>query len=260
MSPKKTIEPEILDGVSGEPAGGSIPASEELEAALREATAALEAGQAGGRGGDASPDKLILEALSGELQSIKKEYEGKVSEFEELREERDVAVAELADQKDQHLRLQAEFDNFRRRSLKERQEAFQYGNQDIVKDLLTTVDNLERAAAHARRAERGDPDALLEGVDLVSRELLGVFGKYGVTVIEALNRPFDPSVHEAMGQIEDASVPPNTVVQVLQTGYQLRDRMLRPAMVMVSKPAAGGQVSAKAAKPGAGSTEESQSE
>lgn len=240
MRPKKTQGGE-------EPSAGTIAPGEELEAALQEASEAVESQQAAaaptqGDFDGSSPDKLMIQALSAELQSIKAEYEDRLAEHEEL--------------KDQHLRLQAEFENFRRRSLKERQEAFQYGHQDILKDLLTTIDNLDRASQHAEGSGGGDLQALLAGVDLVSRELLGVFGKYGVSEIEALNRPFDPALHEAMGQLEDATVVPSTIVQVLQNGYMLRDRMLRPALVMVSRLPEGGKIDAKTAKPDASSAEE----
>ena len=132
-------------------------------------------------------------------------------------------------------RLQAEFENFRRRGLRERQEAFQYGHQNLVKDLLSAVDNLERAVEHSENSAGGDLQNLLQGVELVLRELLGALGMHGVRVIEAANEPFDPAVHEAMSQFTDPSVPTNTVVQVLQKGYQLRDRLLRPARVIVSR-------------------------
>ena len=211
----------------GEPSGGALDPGEELEAALREASAALDAHPAQtGPGGAApgvadTPDKITIEALSNELQALKEEYETTTKELEELRE--------------RHVRLQAEFDNFRRRGLKERQEAHQFGHQNLVKDLLATVDNLDRAIEHAEKSEGEDLQGLLQGVELVRRELLGALGQHGVSVIEALGQPFDPALHEAMAQIPDDSVASGTVVQVLQKGYELRDRMLRPARVVVSK-------------------------
>ena len=227
---KPKPEPEIDDPTTaeGEPSGGTLAASDELEAALREATEAVEAREAE-RQADAStaagsPDKVLLEALSEELQSLKKEFEDLTKERDELQ--------------DRHLRLQAEFENFRRRGLKERQEAHNFGHQNIVKDLLPTVDNLERAIAHSVESAEGsggeDLQALLQGIELVRRELLGVLDKHGVSRIEAGGQLFDPAVHEAMSQVVDDSVPPGKVVQVLEEGYQLRDRMLRPARVIVS--------------------------
>jgi molecular chaperone GrpE len=133
------------------------------------------------------------------------------------------------------LRLQADFENFRRRALREKTEAHQYGHQNLVKDLLSAVDNLERAIDHARGSGGGDLESLLRGVELVRRELLTAFAKHGVTQVEAVGRPFDPALHEAMAQIPDASAAPNTIVEELQKGYLVRDRLLRPARVVVTR-------------------------
>jgi molecular chaperone GrpE len=210
-----------------EPSEGSLPASDELEAALREASESVEARQEAredtqkGAEKASSADELIMEALSTELQSLKGEYESTTAELETL--------------KDKHLRLQAEFENFRRRGLKEREEAHKFGHQNLVKDLLTSVDNLDRAIEHAEQSDGGDLQGLLQGVELVRRELLGALGKHGVALIDTDEVAFDPSVHEAMAQLEDGSVPANTILQVLEKGYQLWDRMLRPARVVVSR-------------------------
>ena len=210
MSAKK--DKEGWEGVAEEAEGGALAPSPELEEALREAEQAVEARQAARHAGEGEkPDEGVdpeeLQALRGEL--------------EELQE--------------RHLRLQADFENHRRRTLKERQEAHQYGHENIVKDLLGSVDNLDRAIDHARQNESGDFESMLQGVELVRRELLGALGKHGVTEIEADGATFDPNVHEAMAQQEDGSVPPGTVLVVLQKGYLLRDRLLRPARVVVSK-------------------------
>lgn len=227
MSDPRDNDLDPADESADEPSGGSLPPSDELEAALREATESVEARAAERDGGSTSgsADKVLLEALSEELQSGKQQ-------FEELSKERD-------DLQERLLRLQAEFENFRRRGLKERQEAHNYGHQNLVKDLLPTVDNLDRAIAHSAESAEGsggeDLQALLQGIELVRREFLGVLGKYGVSKIEADKKPFDPAVHEAMTQVVDDSVPNGTVIQVLEEGYQLRDRMLRPSRVVVSK-------------------------
>jgi len=212
--------------------GPQLTGTEELEAALRAAIESKDArdAAAGGEaaGGDApmSMDKATIEVLSHELQELKAAFEEREAELEAA--------------KDRHLRLQAEFENFRRRSLKEKQETALYGPQNLVKDLLTTVDNLERAIEHSEQSGDADLKSLLQGVELVQRELLGSLANHGVAVVEADGQPFDPAVHEAMGQVPTDDVPPNTVVEVLQKGYLLRDRLLRPARVIVSAPAAGG--------------------
>ena len=133
------------------------------------------------------------------------------------------------------VRLQADFENFRRRATKERTETQQYGHQNLVKDLLATVDNLERALDHARQSEAGDSNSLLQGVELVQREFLAALTKHGVVRIDADGQPFDPAVHEAMAQVPDETVAPNTIIEELQAGYTLRGRLLRPSRVVVSK-------------------------
>ncbi len=203
-------EKEGWESFAEEASAGSLAPSEELEDALREAAEAVEAreaarkgGAAGGRGGGGAE----LEALRAEVEQLR----------------------------DRYVRLQADFDNHRRRQLKERQEALQYGHENLVKDLLGTVDNLDRAIEHASRSDGGDFDSMLQGVELVRRELHGALAKHGMSEIEAEGMPFDPNVHEAMAQREDDTVPANTVVEVFQKGYRLRDRLLRPARVVVSK-------------------------
>jgi molecular chaperone GrpE len=150
-------------------------------------------------------------------------------------DELEMARRELEEAGDRFMRLQAEFENFRRRSLKERQESLQYGHQNLVKDLLASVDNLERALAHSQEDASADMESVVQGVELVKRELLGALGKHGVKVIEPLGEAFDPAFHEAMGQLPDASVEPNSVLEVLQKGYMINDRMLRPARVLLAR-------------------------
>ena len=220
-SPGPGRESEGWESLSEEASEGVLTPNEELERALREATEAVEAREASRPGAASSP-----------LEAPEREAGGPSAGLEALR-------AELEERQDRFLRLQADFENFRRRTLREREEAYQYGHQNLVKDLLPTVDNLERAIEHARKSGREDLDGVLQGIDLVRRELMGVLAKHGVTEIEALGQAFDPSVHEALAQIEDPTVPANTVVQVFQKGYRLRDRLLRPAQVVVSRGAGG---------------------
>jgi molecular chaperone GrpE len=143
--------------------------------------------------------------------------------------------AEYAELKDKHLRLAAEYDNFRRRSLKERQDLHNYANENVFKELLPIVDNLERAVTHARKEEqRPDSENLLQGIELTHRSLLQILAKHGVVEIEAQGKPFDPQVHEAVRRVPSSEHQPGTVVEVYQKGYRLKDRMLRPAMVAVA--------------------------
>jgi molecular chaperone GrpE len=198
-------DPEGWESLS-EDGGGSLAPNAELEEAMREAMAAVEARESEARRGAGAGDAPALQQ-------------------------------EVAALQDRLLRLQADFENFRKRTLREREEAYLYGHQNLVKELLPTVDNLERAIEHAR-GEGADLEGLLQGVELVLRELQSVLARSGVAQIEAEGKPFDPALHEAMGAQPTADVPPNTVTQVFQKGYRLRDRMLRPARVMISSPAA----------------------
>jgi len=188
----------------------SIEGADEL---IKEATEAQQAREGGGI------DESI-QAGEGDVLGM----EG----IEALRQELEVA-------KDRYLRIQADFDNFRRRTLRERQELQTYGHENFVKDLLPTVDNLERTLDHAA-GDQGEEilTGLIEGVELVLRELLAVMKKHGITPVEAQGKTFDPSYHEAMSQVPDDTVPANTVLDVFQTGYELRNRLLRPARVIVS--------------------------
>ncbi len=223
MSPRETddlegrVEPEGREAFEEEASGGSLAPSQELEEALREAAEAVETPAAGApRGGRPAAGAETPGAPGAP---------GGPGELEEL--------------KDRHLRLMADFENHRRRALRDREEAFRYGHENLVKDLLGTVDNLDRAIEHAQQSEGGDFQSMLQGVELVRRELHAALAKHGVDVIDAQGEAFDPNIHEAMAQEQDESVPTNTVVRVLQTGYRLRDRLLRPARVMVSKRSEG---------------------
>lgn len=145
------------------------------------------------------------------------------------------ASAEVAELKDRYLRLAAEYENFRKRNLRERQDLLNYANENLVKDLLAVVDNLERAVVHGRKEELGaDSENLLQGVELTHRSLIQILERFGVIEIAAEGKPFDPQVHEAVRRVSTSEYAPGTVVEVHQKGYLLKDRMLRPAMVAVA--------------------------
>jgi molecular chaperone GrpE len=141
---------------------------------------------------------------------------------------------ELAQMKDQFLRARADMENYRRRMQREKEEMAKFANEGILKEILPVVDNLDRAIAHAREHE-DKGSGLLDGVEMTQRQLHKVLEKYNVCPIDALDQPFDSACHEAMGQMERDDCPPNTVVEEMQKGYTLNERLLRPSMVMVSK-------------------------
>jgi molecular chaperone GrpE len=206
-----------------------LPPNPELEDALREAMESVE-GVARHRSGEAAAGPGASEPGVPEPDAA----EAGAADRAEEPAEPDLGQ-QLKQTHDRLLRLQADFENFRRRALAERRDIYQYGHENLVKDLLSTVDNLDRAIGHARASGAGDLESFLQGVELVQRELLGILSEHSVNEVEALGKAFDPAIHEAMAQLPDASVEPNAVIEVLQKGYQLRDRLLRPARVIVAK-------------------------
>jgi molecular chaperone GrpE len=146
---------------------------------------------------------------------------------------------ELADYKDRLLRTLADMENMRKRTEREVTDARIYGISAFARDILGVADNMHRAMQALDDELRAKADdqlkALLDGVELTERELMNVLEKHGVKRIEPLNQKFDPNRHQAMFEVEDASVPSGTVVQVMQAGYLIGERVLRPALVAVSK-------------------------
>jgi len=146
--------------------------------------------------------------------------------------------AEVDKLKDQLLRTMAELENYRKRAEREREEMAKFAITGFSRDLLTVPDNLRRAIESVP-VDHEKPEellkTLLEGVEITEKELLTAFKKHGIEKIEPLGQPFDHHLHQAMFEIEDSDQPAGTVVHVLQPGYSLNGRLLRPAMVGVSK-------------------------
>ena len=159
--------------------------------------------------------------------------ESSPSELEKLRQDLAAKELEAKNNYDLFLRQSADLENFKKRVAREKEEAFKYGNEALVKDLLPMLDNLERALEHAELGGDGKP--LLEGVELVLKGFLEILEKHGVTQISAKGETFDPQKHEAFAQVESKDHEPNTVVQELHKGYFLRDRLLRASLVSVAK-------------------------
>jgi len=157
---------------------------------------------------------------------------------------------ELAEYKDRLLRTLADMENMRKRTEREVTDARIYGISAFARDILGVADNMHRAMQALDDELRAKADdqlkALLDGVELTERELMNVLEKHGVKRIEPLNQKFDPNRHQAMFEMEDASVPSGTVVQVMQAGYLIGERVLRPALVAVSKGGAKAAPSAAA--------------
>jgi len=137
----------------------------------------------------------------------------------------------LKDTHERLLRTAAEFDNFKKRAQKERDDAAKFGNERLLKDFLPVMDNLERALDHA---EQHDLQQVIEGVKLVQKLFETTLGRHGVTGFSAVGKPFDPAVHEALMQ-QESDEPANTVLSEMAKGYKLHDRLVRPAAVVVAK-------------------------
>ena len=158
-----------------------------------------------------------------------------------------VLETELAETKDRLLRALAETENVRRRAQRERDDAARYGASSLARDLVNVADNLRRAVASVPESQATDEltRTLLTGVEATERELLNAFERHGIRRIDPQGERFDHNFHEAVIEVENTGQPPGTVVQVLQPGYVMHDRLLRPAMVAVAKgapPEAAGPV------------------
>jgi molecular chaperone GrpE len=151
----------------------------------------------------------------------------------------DLLRSENAELKDRYLRLAAEMDNLRRRTEREVKDAKTYSVAAFARDMLSVSDNLRRAldAIPAEAKAGGDAGfvALVEGVEMTERAMLGALERHGVKKIEPTGQKFDPNFHQAMFEVPNSEIPANTVIQVVQDGYVIGDRVLRPAMVGVSK-------------------------
>jgi molecular chaperone GrpE len=134
---------------------------------------------------------------------------------------------------DRLLRGMADFDNYKKRVSKDKDDLIRYGNEKLIRELLPVIDNFERAIGQADTAP--DSSALKEGIEMILKQFLSVLEKFGVTDFSAVGQPFDPNKHEAMVQQESIEHEENTVMSEFQKGYYLHDRLLRPALVAVAK-------------------------
>lgn len=145
------------------------------------------------------------------------------------------AEAVIAHQKDEVLRVQAEMQNLRRRTEQDVEKAHKFGQERLSTELLAVMDNLERALQVSMDREDESVKPLLEGVELTLKSFVDCFRKFSIVQIDPLGEPFDPQLHQAMSMQENPNVEPDTVTAVMQKGYTLHGRVIRPAMVMVSK-------------------------
>ncbi|GAE33354.1 heat shock protein GrpE [Halalkalibacter akibai JCM 9157] len=154
------------------------------------------------------------------------------TEEAEVIDERSAAEVEMAELNAKILRIQADYDNFRRRSREEREAAAKYRSQHVVEALLPVVDNFERALLVKPESE--EAKSLLKGMEMVYRQFQETLKNEGVEVIETVGQTFDPHFHQAVMQVEEEGFESNQIVEELQKGYKLKDRILRPSMVKVN--------------------------
>ena len=145
----------------------------------------------------------------------------------------------IAELEDKVVRTFAEMENQRRRFEKERNEAFEFGGFNFAKESLTLIDNIDRAITSFKNDEtlkkNSDLNKIIDGIDIVKKDLVSIFKKNGVEVIECLNKKFDPNFHQAMLEVEDNSKESGIVVEEMQKGYMMKGRLLRPSLVGVTK-------------------------
>lgn len=175
---------------------------------------------------EASEDMEVIDAAEDQnVSDEENEVASLQKEIESLQKEKDEMYQKT-------LRLQAEFDNFKKRSQKEKEADRKYKAQDIATELLPAMDNFERAL----QVEVTDAtSSLIEGITMVHRQLVDALKSQGVEAIESVGKTFDPNIHHAVMQIEDDEMESNIVVEEMQKGYMLKDRVIRPAMVKVNK-------------------------
>jgi len=171
------------------------------------------------------------------------------SEVDLLRGELEQMQIQLAERYDAYLRLQAEFENFKKRMHKEQAEQLRYAQLPLLKELTQAMDNLERALAHIGSQGSQEAKGFAAGIELVVKNLGDTFERFGMQRLKTAGAAFDPTRHEAVSVVETNQAPDNQVLQEFQAGYVLHERVVRPAMVSVSKRAGGAPAGADAESP-----------
>jgi len=190
-----------------------------------------------------SAEQLADEIVQQAEEQVEEQHEHAVEaispEQERINElELSLAAAQstVADQKDSVIRAKAEVDNIRRRAAQDVEKARKFALEKFAGEMLTSVDNLERALQSIDKEDENNK-AIIEGVELTLQGLITSLEKFGVKAVDPQDQPFNPELHQAMSMQEVPDVAPNTVIAVMQKGYELNGRLIRPAMVMVSKAA-----------------------
>ncbi len=172
----------------------------------------------------------IEELTAAEISGTSTDNKETASAEEDLLEKERIRAQNM---EDRFLRVNAEFENYKKRMIRESSDRLKYFHLDFIKELLPSLDNLERAISHAK-SENNDVDSMIEGLEMVNKMTHEVFEKFGVSRVDTIGEVFDPNFHQAVGVVESDSVPENHIVEECLGGYLLHDRIIRPAMVRVS--------------------------
>ena len=183
---------------------------------------------------EASPELATEDASVADAQDAP-EGEQPADEMSLLQEQLKAAEAAAGMARDELLRVQAEMQNLRRRTEQDIEKAHKFGQEKFSTELLAVMDNLERSAAAAEASEDEAVQAIKEGVELTLKGFMDCFKRFNIEAVDPLGEPFDPQLHQAMSIQESPDAEPNSVIAVMQKGYTLHGRVIRPAMVMVSK-------------------------
>lgn len=198
------------------------------EEALRSPDPANSQDQGGAGSAEPAPDQDAAGSFEAEAP-----MEMTLDELNELRAQ----AGKAAENWDKYVRLNADFDNFRKRAARERQEAIRYANESLLEKLIPVIDNFEMAMQAASSPQAGSADALKQGVTMIANQLKSTLAEAGLEEVNAAGELFDPNFHEAVSQQPSSDIPEGHVLQQLRKGYKLRDRLIRPATVVVAKKA-----------------------
>ena len=182
-------------------------------------------------------EKKEQENISSKDESETQKKEGKEKKTIPIKEE--TPEEKLKTTQEKLLRTMAEMENQRRRFEKEKQEAFEYGGFNFAAESLLLIDNIDRAVLSFKNDEglknNKDLNKIIDGIEIIKKDLVSIFKKNGIETIECINKKFDPNFHQAMLEVENNTKEPGTIVQEIQKGYMMKDRLLRPSLVGVAK-------------------------
>lgn len=179
-------------------------------------------------------DRLSEEQHEGKPHKPKRKRDDQDREIEDLKKKIEEKEKEARENLDRLLRVAADFENFKKRAAKEKEDWLKFANEDLIRSILPFIDNLERAVNHAEKVV--DTSVLIEGIRLTLQQIHQTLNRFGLVPFESVGKPFDPERHEAMLMVETDQHEPNQVVEEFQRGYLLNERLLRPATVSVAKP------------------------